>query len=168
MILILIEIFWEKVRALFARAPAPVPVPPQPQPAPQNPPVAPVIPPVEPVSKLTAWAHAMQDFEGYIAPNAQYPKGSPAYRCNNPGNLKDIHGAEIVFTNYVTGFAALEVYLERVATGKHPAYPKGGATTLYEFTHIYTGDPEPSPTNYAHSVANKLSVGVDTPISQLL
>lgn len=146
---------------------------PQP-PEPPKPPVEPGIQPVEPVSRISVWAAGIKEFEGWIVPGGTdatgkvYPKGSSSYRCKNPGNLEDTHGNKIVYSTYEVGLAALENYLERAATGKHAAYPHGATTTLSQFTHIYTGDPEPSPTNYAHFLANKLGVGIDTKIGELV
>lgn len=112
-------------------------------------------------SKLKEWALAAQNFEGW------YP-GSTSYRHCNPGNCKDLQGEFIQFKTYQDGFDYLCNYFIRAATGQHRAYPKGGETTLNEFYHIYTSDPEPSPTNYAIAVAKACSVTPETKIKDLI
>lgn len=127
---------------------------------PQTPPQAPVVP-VAPVSKVRLCAGAQQAFEGW------YP-GSNSYKHNNPGNCKDLSGNFIIFATYEAGFAYLEDYITRVATGKHPAYPKGGNTTIEEYTHTYTSDPEPSATNYAAAISRATGLSTTDKMSLLL
>ncbi len=125
---------------------------------------APVVPvPVElpKVDKVRIFAKAQEEFEGYF-------EGSTSWRNRNPGNLKNLSGKFIRFSTYEEGFLALEDYIRRAAAGKHKAYPKGGKTTIMQYTHVFTGDPEPSPTNYAVYLAKALSVPVDTTMDYLL
>lgn len=138
--------------------PQPPPVPPQPPP---QYPDARVQPPEPPVDRIRLCALAQQQFEGWFV-------GSTAYRHNNPGNCKDMHGEFITFRTYLAGLAYLEDYIRRVASGQHKAYPKGGATTIMEYTHIYTSDAEPSPTNYAHAIALAVGLPTTAPMSALL
>lgn len=116
---------------------------------------------VTPIDKVRLCALAQQEFEGWSP-------GSNSYRHNNPGNCKDIHGQFIPFPTYEAGFAYLQDYIRRVATGKHKAYPKGGKTTIREYTHIYTSDAEPAPTNYATHIAKAVGLSTDAPMSALL
>ncbi len=125
------------------------------------PPVLSPTEPVKPVDKVKVFAKAQEQFEGYFM-------GSSSWRNRNPGNCKDMSGKFIRFATYEDGFAYLEDYIRRVASGKHKAYPKGGKTTFMQYTHVYTADSEPSPTNYAVYLAKALSVPVDTTIDYLL
>lgn len=126
------------------------------------------------MDKVRLCALAQQDFEGWVLPGGKdwtgkvYPNGSNAYQHNNPGNMEDDQGNKIMFKDYATGFAYLEDYIRRVATGQHKAYPHGGATTIMQYTHVYTGDPEPSPTNYAIAIAKATDLSTSSPMSALL
>lgn len=135
----------------------------EPPSSPEIPPSSPVPapPPPVPVDRVKLCALAQQEFEGY------YP-GSPAYKNNNPGNLRSVQGPFLVFPTYEAGFEALEAYIRRVAQGNHHAYPKGGDTTIMEYTHIYTSDPEPSATNYAKHISAKVGLSTNTPMKALL
>lgn len=113
------------------------------------------------VDKIRLCAAAQQAFEGW------WP-GSSSYTHNNPGNCKGLDGKFLTFPTYEAGFAYLEDYIRRAATGKHPAYPKGGATTIEAYTHIYTSDPEPSPTNYAAAIARGTGLSTASPLGALL
>lgn len=137
---------------------------PKPIPASPSVPPAPVEAPAAPQKKIRVMALAQQAFEGYFAPgeNGQYPHGSPAWRNNNPGNIKSASGAFLKFSSYEAGLIYLMDYITRAATGKHPAYPKGGETTLQEYAHIYTNDPEPAPTNYGLAMGRGLGVDSKT------
>lgn len=105
---------------------------------------------------------AIEDFEEYVVPGGigrdgqKYPNGTKSWQCKNPGNIRDIHGVEMVFPTYDAGFACLKDYVTRAATGKHPAYKP--TVTLMQFFHTYTGDPEPVPTNYAIFVGKRMGV----------
>lgn len=147
-----------------------------PVPPPETPHETPVKPPPSPPAhqdRVLTMALAQKAFEGWAGPGEKcagkvWPKGTPAFQCNNPGNIRDIHGQEIHYPTPEAGLAALQLYIRNVAIGKHKAYPKGGNTTLYEYTHIYTGDQEPAPTNYAYALSTALDVPVTTPISYVL
>lgn len=132
--------------------------------------VAPQAPkqPATPMDKVKVCALAQQEFEGYIAPCSKYPTGTSSWRHKNPGNNKDVHGNFITFKTYEEGFAYLEDYIRRVALGNHRAYPKGGKTTIMEYTHIYTSDPEPSATNYAKAISTAVGLPTTAPMSFLL
>lgn len=146
------------------------------QAAPSEPVVFPdarVQPPVVPTDHVQACALAQQAFEGWYLPGSvhngiKYPEGSASYAHNNPGNIRDMSGGEIHYITYAAGLAALEQYIRNVATGKHKAYPLGGATTIMQYTHIYTGDPEPSPTNYAHAIATAVGLSTTARMDALL
>lgn len=153
-------------------------------PEPEEPPSAPVqpaqepgVPPAPPVDRVRLCALAQQAFEGWYLPGSthdgvHYPDGSGSYRRNNPGNLTkqnpDGSSSFLTFSSYEVGFAALENYIRRVIAGRHPAYKKGPATTFYEYTHIYTGDKEPAPTNYCAAICKMVGALPSTPISFLL
>lgn len=146
------------------------PMPTEPSQSSQAAPDARVQPPVVPTDRVQTCALAQQAFEGWYLPGSvhggvPYPKGSPSFQRNNPGNCMAIDDSGkayfIHFETYEEGFAYLEQYIRDVATGKKPKlYPHLGATTIMQYTHIYTGDPEPSPTNYAHAIA--AAVGLST------
>lgn len=117
-------------------------------------------------------ALGIRDFEGYVPPGEKdgsgvvHPNGSMAWRCRNPGNIKDINGEELVFPTYDIGFDYLMDYLIRACTGKHKAY--NPEMTLMQFTHVFTGDPEPSPTNYANFLAKRCELPVTTKLKELV
>lgn len=131
----------------------------------------------KPIDRVYLCAKSQEAFEGYYLPGSthngvHYPEGSASYSRKNPGNIKqrnpDGSTSFIVFATYEEGFAALENYIRRVATGKHLAYPKGGATKIMEYAHIFTGDPEPSPTNYGLAIADAVGLSASAPMSALL
>lgn len=168
----------EEDQKVFAPVPPEVPQAPETAPEPlaqaQQYPDARVQPPVD---KVRVCALAQQSFEGWYLPGSThggvyYPNGSPSYQRKNPGNIKqkDPDGSTsfIVFPTEASGLAALEAYIRRVIAGGHTAYPKGGATTIMEYAHIYTGDSEPAPTNYGKAIAAGLGVPTSTPMSYLL
>lgn len=133
----------------------------------------PIPSPTQPPDKVRLCAVAQQAFEGWYLPGSvhdgvAYPNGSDSYQHNDPGNCRNLAGVDITFASYAAGFAYLEDYIRRVAAGKHPAYPKGGATTIMEYTHIYTGDKEPAPTNYAIAISRGTGLSTDSPMSALL
>lgn len=149
------------------------PVTPNPTPMlPQNPPVSPQTPLAAPEPSkpdlITEWALAIQDFEEYVAPGGKgrdgvtYPTGTKAWRCKNPGNIMTSGGSEITFATYEAGFTYLKNYLIRACSGNHPAYKP--TMTLMEAMHVYDGDPEPAPTNYANFCAERMGVLASTQI----
>lgn len=117
-------------------------------------------------------ALGIRDFEGYIPPGGKdgsgtvHPNGSMAWRCRNPGNIKATNGEELVFKTYDDGFDYLLDYLNRACTGKHKAYKP--EMTLMQFTHVFTGDPEPSPTNYANFLSTRLGLPTTTKLKELV
>lgn len=121
------------------------------------------MPQIQPIAvdKVRICAMAQQGFEGWFP-------GSSSQRHLNPGNLKGLDGNFLTFKTYEEGFVALEDYIRRVVTGQNHAYPKGGATTIFGYTHIFTGDPEPAPSNYAVAIARALGVPPSTAMSYLL
>jgi hypothetical protein len=108
---------------------------------------------------ITAWALAIQEFEGW-------KPGSHAYRHNNPGNLKSVDGTFKTFKTYEQGFAALKDYLTRACTGKHNAYKP--TMTLKQFFGVYAPDGELIVGNYTAYVAKKMGVSPDTIIATLV
>lgn len=99
----------------------------------------------------------------------EFKKASVSRRNCNPGNIKNIKEEFIKYNNFESGFSALCNYLTRACKGEHPAYPKGGETTLLEFTAIYApaGD-DNVPIEYANFVANELRVNTNIKIKELL
>ena len=139
---------------------------PQPVPPPVTVPESEPQPKPAPISKVRLVALAQQEFEGWFP-------GSTSYTHNNPGNCKGVDGKFLTFKTYNAGLEYLEDYITRVAKGVHPAYPHGGKTTIEQYTHTYTSDPEPSPTNYAACIVRHLtnagySLSTGTPMSWLL
>lgn len=132
--------------------------------APKSPPVAPIVPEVveEPkIDKLRLFCLAHQKFESY-AP------GTTSFKLSNPGNLKNRDGSWQTFPTYEAGFAALEDYVRRVATGKHPAYPKGGNTSIKEYVSIYAPDGPVIIANYAKALSTAVGTTPDQKMSWLL
>ena len=125
----------------------PIPTPPLPQPAPE--------PPKK--SRIVEWAEAIKIYED--APLSWF----------NPGAIKGKDGTFLHFPNYQAGFDYLCDYLTRAATGKHKAYPKGGETTLQEFTRIYAPSSDKNnPEKYCHFVAGQLEVKTSITIKELV
>jgi hypothetical protein len=131
------------------------------------------------MNRIEEWAKAIQKHEGYIAPNAQYPKGSRSYRNNNPGNfrcsllvmgeLKAIRCEDnfAVFPDYETGWKALVQFLTYAAEGALRAYKP--EMTLYEFYAVYApGGDGNYPRGYAEAVAKDLELPATTKIKDLL
>lgn len=130
--------------------PAPeAPVGPPPSPKPPAP--APV-PPKPSVPLAGAFCLGIQSREGYLKPgeDPDYPRGTPAWRNNNPGNLKmgpfakgcgaigQDESGFAVFPSYAAGFTALQTLVHNAATGVssiyHPdmlLYNAGYSPTLY-------------------------------------
>lgn len=154
----------------YPQPPEVEPLPPEPLPVP---PPAPEPPPEQPVDRVKLCALAQQQFEGWYLPGSThggvlYPKGSPSFQRNNPGNIKGLDGKFLVFKTYEAGFEYLCQYIRNVATGKHKAYPRGGDTTIMQYAHIYTGDAEPAPTNYGVAIAKTVGLSTDAPMKALL
>ncbi|HKD66923.1 MAG TPA: hypothetical protein VKB84_08800 [Candidatus Binataceae bacterium] len=119
-------------------------------------------------SAIEKWADSIQQFEGWSP-------GSKSYRNNNPGNLRYSHQANArndgngfaKFETYEEGRRALIAMLTDAASGKSHIYKP--TMSLTEFFRIYAPTADHNrPDNYAKTVADKVGVKPDTPISQLL
>lgn len=109
------------------------------------------------ISRIPDWAKAIESFE------------SAATWRNNPGAIRGVDGKFLEFKSYNDGFAYLCDYLTRACVGKHPAYPKGGESTLLEFQEIYSpANDSNDPLKYSLFVANKLGVDNQIQIKNLL
>jgi hypothetical protein len=114
-------------------------------------------------SAVTAWAQAIQQFEGWFP-------GSRSYRNNNPGNLRVLGapgqigvdpGGFAIFDSYASGFAALVSDL----TAKIAKYP---GATLAEIMGRYAPASDGNDTSsYTNFIARALGVSPDTKLSQL-
>lgn len=115
-------------------------------------------PPVPPrVSRIRDWADAIELFE------------SAPEEWNNPGAIRGKDGKFLKFATYEQGYNYLCDYLTRACTGKHPAYPAGGETSLLLFTHIYAPSNDGNnPDAYAEFVAGRLKVATAIRIKELL
>lgn len=111
------------------------------------------------VSRIKDWAKLIESCEGYGSANAV-----TITKNFNPGAIKGLDGKFLSFPSYEAGFAYLCDYLTRACTGKHPAYPNGGETTLFDFTKIYVGNDR----NYASEIASGLGVSPLLSIGNLL
>ena len=112
-----------------------------------------------PENKIKLWAKQIELAEGYGT-----DKAVTITKYMNPGAIKGSDGTFKMFNSYEEGMAYLCDYLTRACTGKHLAYPRGGETTLNEFTKIYVGDDH----NYAPKIAVALGITVETKIKELL
>ena len=125
-------------------------------------------------TKLDKWCHAIQSREGYIAPCAQYPTGTPAWRNNNPGNI-EWHGQRNAtsggrfahFNTYQDGYNALKTLLIQACTGQISLYNPNG--NLYDFYSVYAPSSDGNDSKgYAEEVAKALGVEPDVIIKSLL
>lgn len=116
------------------------------------------------MSRIPAWADAIQQYEGW-------KPGSRSYRNNNPGNLRrwgryPIEGGYVKFPSYEIGRAALETQLKKAASGRSRVYRPN--MTLTEFFGRYApADDNNAPRKYAEFVARKLKVRSDVTIAEL-
>lgn len=131
-------------------------------------------------SKLTKWAEAIKEFEGWAAPGDKIRgtggvsfRGSRSYRQNNPGNLRwSIYEADnvdnfSVFKTYEDGWKALLHQLTIAATGKSSVYRP--TMTLLEFFQKYAPSEDNNhPETYAKYVANYIGVTPQTLIKDLI
>lgn len=135
-----------------------------------DPDLGPIIHPVIPKrNMINEFALAIQSREGYYAPGElkDFPHGTPSWRNKNPGNCKDIHENFLVFSNYATGFAYLENYIERACKGKHPSYKPD--MTITQFFRVYAPITDKNdPDGYAIEVCGKLRILTTTKIKDLL
>lgn len=117
-------------------------------------------------TRLDTWCLSIKDMEGYIAPCAKYPIGTPAWRNNNPGNIRS-GNSFIKFSTYQDGYNALRNLLIRACTGQSKVYNANG--TLYDFYALYAPTSDSNdPRGYAEKVAHDMGCTVDTIIKTLL
>lgn len=127
---------------------------------------------------LDEFCKAIQDYEGYFSPSTKYPKGSRSWRNHNPGNIKCLpvknaraKGIDTLgfctFQDYDTGYMALKVMIANACSGKSKVYSP--EMTILQFFEKYapTGDNN-KPNLYAKFVADKLKVGTDYQIKNLV
>lgn len=143
-------------------------------PMPPLPPELIVPPNTKPRASLDAFCKAIEVFEGYYPPGPAYPIGSRSWRNKNPGNLRYVGqiGATpdkqnfCIFKTYDDGFAALKGMVQRAIEGKSKWYKP--SMTFTQFFEVYApGYDSNDPNRYAHFVAEKCGVPVDTRISEL-
>ncbi len=126
-------------------------------------------PPQEEIVKknyIKEWALAIQEYEGW-------KEGSLTYRHNNPGALRwskyqiDHKNGFSVFASYEDGFRALEFQLKIATNGQSSVYFPDD--TLLQFFEKYAPSSDNNnPKAYAQFVANKLGVGIDIKIKELV
>lgn len=145
-------------------------------------------------SLIPVLAEAIKEHEGYIAPNNQYPKGSPAWRNKNPANFiisrrdekgnlilteymiklgaidleptKDGKRAFVIFPSYEVGFKALCTFLEDACNGKLSSYSPN--MTIFQFFGKYAPSFENDTLLYSKTVAKKVGGSLNTEIRELL
>lgn len=114
---------------------------------------------------VDSMAASIQQMEGYIAPNAQYPNGSLAYQNNNPGNLRFANqpgatqgaGGFAKFPSYSAGYTALQNQIQgQISSGQN----------LTQFFNQYAPPSENNTTNYISTVAGQVGVDPTVPLSQ--
>lgn len=150
----------------------------------EQPPVAPVRPSqpsLPPKPLLRTFGLAIKSREGFFAAgeNPKYPKGTPSWRNNNPGNIKmggfarncgaigqDVHGFA-QFPNLAKGQAALELLVRNAATGESYIY-KPTDTILQFFKKYAPAEDSNDPLSYATEVALKLGVPISFQIQHLV
>lgn len=125
--------------------------------------------PVKVTATLEAFADAIQDMEGYFP-------GSRSYRNNNPFNLKYIgqktalrqdEKGFCVFPDYKTGREAGLDQIRRVMRNGSKDYKKD--CTFLEFFNTYApSNDNNNPNRYATYVGQKLGVGVDYKVKDLI
>lgn len=143
--------------------------------APRNPPPSAPAPRAVPVARVPssgqgvvgALARAIQHHEGWIPPSTGYPKGSRAFRNNNPGNLRyagqpgatgrDSSGFAI-FPDYPTGWDALLRDL-RAKLGRNPSL------TIRSLLNVYAPPSENDTGAYINAVADELGMSADAPLA---
>lgn len=124
-------------------------------------------PQILPPSTVSTIASTIQQVEGYIPPNAQYPNGTLAYQNNNPGNLRYVGqagatqgaGGFAKFPSYDAGVAALQNQIQIYA---------GQGLTIQQMMNIYAPASDGNdPNSYANTIASALGVSADTPLQSL-
>jgi hypothetical protein len=126
---------------------------------------------------------ALQKTEGWYLPGSTvngiyYPKGSRAYRNNNPGclSLRDAMGLTTkkddiglaIFDNYKDGFMALKNKIQNICEGKSTLYSP--EMTILEFCNKYSPKEIPGnhPENKAKIIAKELDVDTSFKMKYLL
>lgn len=135
-------------------------------------------------ARLRQWTEAIKSKEGYYPPSPKYPTGTPAYRNNNPGNLRyspfqaGQRGGFAYFKTYEDGLNALLHQLRIVCNGTSKTYsaaarskfglPDSSQLNLQQFYHIYAPtEDDNDPASYANFVANWLGVSPWTKVCNL-
>lgn len=134
---------------------------------------------------LNALASAHQDHEGFIEPNDKNPKGSLAYRNNNPGNLRLTSanasqygavagdGGFARFPTYEAGFEALKGDLYAKLTGGSSHINYSANPTILDYIKVYAPSSDGNdPKGYASVVVRAMKqagfdISLDTPLSQI-
>lgn len=127
-------------------------------------------------SLLEVFCLGIKSREGYIAPCPQYPRGTPAWRNNNPGNVRyspvgyariygkvdtDLSGFAI-FKDYDTGW----LYLQNLVKDK---IKKNPTWTFLDFFKNYAPSSDGNdPLSYANEVCAKVGLPVNSKIALLL
>ena len=136
------------------------------------------LPPQPQPNLITKFCLGVQQFEGYIPPCAQYPQGTRAYVCKNPGNLRCSQPMNYlatgcssddfcIFPTYETGFKALENVVTAAANGTSKVYTPN-MTLLEYFTKRDPSTDANDPLKYATFMANYLNVPITFEIKGLL
>lgn len=124
---------------------------------------------------IDSWALAIKSREGFIAPCHQYPQGTPAWRNNNPGNLR-IAGSFVKYPTYQDGWNALKNLILRACTGQSKIYnPEGTLRQFFEGVPPYKQFPgyapasdHNDPKSYAKFVADEIKVDMYIKIKDIL
>lgn len=117
--------------------------------------------------KITDMAKAIQEFEGWFP-------GSRSFRNNNPGNLRwspfmtgTDSGNFAIFSSFDDGWKALVHQITIAKTGKSNYYKP--TMSLKDFFTVYAPSSDNNhPERYATFVAQKLKVGIDYKIGDLV
>lgn len=110
-----------------------------------------------PDSLLQKIANAIATAEGFFV------AGSKPQRHNNPGDLLDSAGNNIVFASLDDGWAALKHQIRLMLTGQSRIYIP--SMTIGDIGLLYTGNDHPD--SWANAVAESLGVSTDTPFNQI-
>lgn len=143
-------------------------------------PTAPVAPTKTKAQLLNEFCLAIQSREGYYGPGVLpgYPKGTPAYVNNNPGNITygiyakklgaiRANGRFAVFRDYDSGFSALRQLVLDAAKGKLQSYKP--SMTCVGFFEVYAPKKDDNdPISYGQEVQRKLGVDKVWTISNLV
>jgi hypothetical protein len=117
---------------------------------------------------IATLANAIQQVEGYIPPNVQYPNGSLAYQNNNPGNLRYAGqvgatqgaGGFAYFPSYDAGYQALENQITIQANQ---------GQTLSQFINQYAPPTDNNNTSaYLQTLVNATGATPSTPLTNII